>query len=61
MDALDALAGRRARVLTGEVRSRGRGGVDRDGALLLEVGGQLQRHVSGEVSLRLNEGEGDYS
>jgi BirA family biotin operon repressor/biotin-[acetyl-CoA-carboxylase] ligase len=57
--ALDALAGRRARVLTGEGAVEGTArGVDRDGALLLEVGGQLQRHVSGEVSLRLNEGDG---
>ena len=56
---LDALAGRRARVLAadGPVEGTARG-VDRDGALLLEVAGQLQRHVSGEVSLRLNEGDG---
>jgi hypothetical protein len=31
--------------------------VDLDGALLLEVGGQLHRHVSAEVSLRLMEGD----
>jgi BirA family biotin operon repressor/biotin-[acetyl-CoA-carboxylase] ligase len=56
---LDALAGRQARVLAadGSVEGTARG-VDRDGALLLEVRGQLQRHVSGEVSLRLNEGDG---
>jgi BirA family biotin operon repressor/biotin-[acetyl-CoA-carboxylase] ligase len=56
---LDALAGRQARVFAGNGSVAGTArGVDRDGALLLEVGGQLQRHVSGEVSLRLNEGDG---
>jgi BirA family biotin operon repressor/biotin-[acetyl-CoA-carboxylase] ligase len=56
---LDALAGREARVLAGDGSVEGTArGVDRDGALLLEVRGQLQRHVSGEVSLRLNEGDG---
>jgi BirA family biotin operon repressor/biotin-[acetyl-CoA-carboxylase] ligase len=54
---LDALAGRNARVLAGEGSAEGTArGVDSDGALLLEVEGRLQRHVSGEVSLRLNEG-----
>jgi BirA family biotin operon repressor/biotin-[acetyl-CoA-carboxylase] ligase len=56
---LDALAGRQARVIAGDGAVEGTArGVDRDGALLLEVRGQLQRHVSGEVSLRLNEGDG---
>jgi BirA family transcriptional regulator, biotin operon repressor / biotin---[acetyl-CoA-carboxylase] ligase len=56
--ALDALGGRAARVLeargglTGIAR-----GVDVDGALLLESGGRLHRFVSGEVSLRLSEGD----
>jgi BirA family biotin operon repressor/biotin-[acetyl-CoA-carboxylase] ligase len=55
---LDALAGRQARVLAGDGSIEGTArGVDLDGALLLEVRGQLQRHVSGEVSLRLNEGD----
>ena len=56
--ALDALAGRHARVLAGGGSVEGTArGVDRDGALLLEVAGQLVRHVSGDVSLRLNEGD----
>jgi BirA family biotin operon repressor/biotin-[acetyl-CoA-carboxylase] ligase len=56
--ALDALAGRDARVLAGDGSVEGTArGVDRDGALLLEVAGRLGRHVSGEVSLRLNEGD----
>lgn len=55
---LDALAGRDARVLAGDGCIEGTArGVDLDGALLLEVGGRLQRHASGEVSLRLNEGD----
>jgi BirA family biotin operon repressor/biotin-[acetyl-CoA-carboxylase] ligase len=55
---LDALAGRDARVLVGDGSIDGTArGVDRDGALLLEVGGRLHRHVSGEVSLRLNQGD----
>lgn len=56
--ALDALAGRQSRVLAGDGSVEGTArGVDRDGALLLEVGGRLERHVSGEASLRLNEGD----
>jgi BirA family biotin operon repressor/biotin-[acetyl-CoA-carboxylase] ligase len=56
--ALDALAGRDARVLVGGGSVEGTArGVDRDGALLLEVAGQLGRHVSGDLSLRLNEGD----
>lgn len=56
--ALDALAGREARVLAGDGPVEGTArGVDRDGALLLEVAGRLERHVSGEVSLRLIEGD----
>ncbi len=56
---LDALGGRQVRVLAGDGSVEGTArGVDPDGALLLEVRGQLQRHVSGEVSLRLNEGDG---
>jgi BirA family biotin operon repressor/biotin-[acetyl-CoA-carboxylase] ligase len=56
--ALDALAGREVRVLAGEATLGGIArGVDLDGALLLEVGGQLHRHVSAEVSLRLMEGD----
>jgi len=56
--ALDALAGRDARVLAGDGPIEGTArGVDRDGALLLEVAGRLERHVSGEVSLRLIEGD----
>lgn len=56
--SLDALAGRDARLLAGDGSVEGTArGVDLDGALLLEVEGRLQRHVSGEVSLRLNEGD----
>jgi BirA family biotin operon repressor/biotin-[acetyl-CoA-carboxylase] ligase len=56
--ALDALAGRNVRVLTGDAAIGGIArGVDLDGALLLEVGGKLLRQVSGEVSLRLYEGD----
>ncbi len=55
---LDGLAGRQARVLVGDAPVEGIArGVDRDGALLLEVHGRLQRYVSGEASLRLNEGD----
>jgi BirA family transcriptional regulator, biotin operon repressor / biotin---[acetyl-CoA-carboxylase] ligase len=56
--ALDALGGRAARVLgeQGGIAGIARG-VDVDGALLLEDGGHLHRFVSGEVSLRLSEGD----
>lgn len=51
--ALDALAGHEVRLQLGtrEVRGRHRG-IDRDGALLLEHDGTLQRYHGGEVSLR---------
>jgi BirA family transcriptional regulator, biotin operon repressor / biotin---[acetyl-CoA-carboxylase] ligase len=56
--ALDALGGRAARVLLAQGGLAGIArGVDVDGALLLESGGQLHRFVSGEVSLRLSEGD----
>jgi BirA family biotin operon repressor/biotin-[acetyl-CoA-carboxylase] ligase len=56
--ALDALNGRPVRLQQGETRTEGVArGADFDGALLLEVEGRLQRFVSGEASLRLNEGE----
>jgi BirA family transcriptional regulator, biotin operon repressor / biotin---[acetyl-CoA-carboxylase] ligase len=52
--SLDALGGRPARVSAGDSTIEGvPGGVDVDGALLLESGGRWQRFVSGEVSLRL--------
>lgn len=55
--ALDALAGREVRLLMGDqIRSGIARGVDSDGALFLETGGSLQRFVSGEASLRLQEG-----
>jgi BirA family biotin operon repressor/biotin-[acetyl-CoA-carboxylase] ligase len=54
---LDALKGRASRVWLGEMSIAGRArGVDRQGALLLEVDGQMRKFNSGEVSLRL-EGE----
>jgi BirA family transcriptional regulator, biotin operon repressor / biotin---[acetyl-CoA-carboxylase] ligase len=56
--ALDALAGRPARVLGNEGVLEGVArGVDVDGALLLESGSRLHRFVSGEVSLRVIEGD----
>lgn len=56
--ALDALGGRPAQVIVGEQAVSGiASGVDSDGALLLESGGKLRKFVSGEVSLRLIEGE----
>jgi BirA family biotin operon repressor/biotin-[acetyl-CoA-carboxylase] ligase len=56
--ALDALGGRAARVIGAEGSIDGIArGVDGDGALLLEGGGRLHRFVSGDVSLRLSEGE----
>jgi len=55
--ALDALRGRRARVLQGDSWVAGLAlGVDDEGALLVDVGGQVRKYNSGEVSLRL---EGD--
>ena len=54
---LDALRGRAVRVLAGDSAVSGTArGVDEDGALLLESGGQMRRFVSGEASLRLTEG-----
>jgi BirA family biotin operon repressor/biotin-[acetyl-CoA-carboxylase] ligase len=56
--ALDALRGRPARVLLDrEVISGTARGVDQEGALLLDTGQQVRRFVSGEASLRVNEGE----
>ena len=50
---LDALAGREVRLLIGQREVLGRHrGVDRDGALLLEHDGRVQRYHGGEVSLR---------
>jgi BirA family biotin operon repressor/biotin-[acetyl-CoA-carboxylase] ligase len=52
--ALDALYGRQAKVVVGEMSTLGMArGVDWDGALLLETGVGMQRFVSGEASLRL--------
>ena len=51
--ALDVLDGRRAVVSAGEQRIAGTArGIDGDGALRLDVGGNLRRFLSGEVSLR---------
>jgi BirA family biotin operon repressor/biotin-[acetyl-CoA-carboxylase] ligase len=51
--ALDALAGARVNVAQGADSVEGEArGVDGDGALLLEVGGRLERYYSGDVSLR---------
>lgn len=51
--AADALAGRSVAVLQGGGILEGRArGVDADGALLLEMSGNLRRIVSGEVSVR---------
>jgi BirA family biotin operon repressor/biotin-[acetyl-CoA-carboxylase] ligase len=56
--ALDALSGRPARVSLSESAVSGTArGVDREGALLLDTGDGVQRFVSGEVSLRLIEGD----
>jgi BirA family biotin operon repressor/biotin-[acetyl-CoA-carboxylase] ligase len=50
---LDALAGARVSVVQGADTVEGEArGVDGDGALLLEVGGRLERFYSGDVSLR---------
>jgi BirA family transcriptional regulator, biotin operon repressor / biotin---[acetyl-CoA-carboxylase] ligase len=51
--SLDALAGRPVRVLVGDHAVEGVSrGVDADGALLVDGGGQLHRFVCGEASLR---------
>ena len=51
--ALDVLAGNQVRLLLGQREVLGRHcGVDRDGALLIEHGGSVQRYHGGEVSLR---------
>jgi BirA family biotin operon repressor/biotin-[acetyl-CoA-carboxylase] ligase len=56
--SLDALGGRPARILVGDDTIEGISrGVDADGALLVDSGGQLLRFVSGEASLRLGMGE----
>ena len=56
--ALDALSGRPARVLLGRTAISGTArGVDQEGALLLDTGDRVQRFVSGEVSLRVIEGD----
>ena len=50
---LDALAGAPVKVIGAAATTLGTArGVDRDGTLLVDVDGQLQRFVSGEVSLR---------
>ncbi|MCC7199194.1 MAG: biotin--[acetyl-CoA-carboxylase] ligase [Gammaproteobacteria bacterium] len=49
----DALRGLPARVQAGDTTIEGVArGIDADGALLLEAGGQLKRFISGEASLR---------
>ena len=54
---LDALRGRRSRVILGDSSIAGLAcGVDETGALLVDTGGQIRKFNSGEVSLRL---EGD--
>jgi BirA family transcriptional regulator, biotin operon repressor / biotin---[acetyl-CoA-carboxylase] ligase len=54
---LDALRDRASRVMMGDTPVAGYArGVDAEGALLLEVGGQMQKFRCGDVSLRL-EGE----
>lgn len=51
--AADAMLARPARILRGaDVREGIARGIDRDGALLLEVAGRTERFVSGEASLR---------
>jgi BirA family biotin operon repressor/biotin-[acetyl-CoA-carboxylase] ligase len=56
--ALDALCGRPAEVLLADAVVIGTArGVDEEGALLLETGDRVQRFVSGEVSLRVIEGD----
>jgi len=54
--ALDALHGRAARVMLAGTAIAGTArGVDQEGALLLETADRVQRFVSGEASLRVNE------
>ncbi|MGB6352974.1 MAG: biotin--[acetyl-CoA-carboxylase] ligase [Steroidobacteraceae bacterium] len=56
--ALDALSGRPVRVLLDGAVVSGRAcGVDREGALLLDTASGMRRFVSGEASLRVDEGE----
>jgi BirA family biotin operon repressor/biotin-[acetyl-CoA-carboxylase] ligase len=56
--ALDALSGRAVRVLSGGSAISGTArGVDSDGALLLETPDGVRRFVSGEASLRVDEGD----
>jgi BirA family transcriptional regulator, biotin operon repressor / biotin---[acetyl-CoA-carboxylase] ligase len=56
--SLDALAGRPVRILVGGETTLGVSrGVDTDGALMVESGGQLRRFVCGEASLRLHTGD----
>ena len=51
--ALDVLAGSNVKILNGAETTLGVArSVDDDGALLVEVGGELRRFVSGEVSVR---------
>jgi BirA family biotin operon repressor/biotin-[acetyl-CoA-carboxylase] ligase len=55
--ALDALGGRAVRLVSGDGLIEGVSrGVDAEGALLIDSGGQLRRFVSGEASLRLGVG-----
>lgn len=50
---LDALCGAAVKVISGTATIFGTArGVDQEGTLLLDVGGKIQRFVSGEVSLR---------
>ena len=56
--SLDALRGRPARVLLARAAVEGIArGVDEDGGLLLEHGGNVDKFIGGEASLRLIPGE----
>lgn len=56
--ALDAFAGATVKVINGaQVTLGAERGVDADGALLVEVEGEVRKFVSGEVSLRKTEGD----
>jgi BirA family biotin operon repressor/biotin-[acetyl-CoA-carboxylase] ligase len=56
--SLDALRGRPARVLLAQDTVEGIArGVDEDGGLLLEHGGNVEKFIAGEASLRLIPGE----